>query len=61
MLASHSLDADPHALRRVAWLHRGALRALGDVESVLEEYERESLKRTYARTPAAGRVRTRTG
>jgi lipopolysaccharide transport system ATP-binding protein len=51
VLASHSLDEIRTHCDQVAWLHRGALRALGDVESVLEEYERESLERTYARTP----------
>ncbi len=54
VLASHSLDEIRTHCDQVAWLHRGALRALGDVESVLEEYERESLERTYARTPVGG-------
>jgi lipopolysaccharide transport system ATP-binding protein len=51
VLASHQLDEIRTNCDQVAWLHRGDLRALGDVESVLEEYERESIERTYERTP----------
>jgi lipopolysaccharide transport system ATP-binding protein len=54
VLASHSLDEIRSNCDQVAWLHRGSLRALGDVEAVLEEYERESLERTYERTPVGG-------
>jgi lipopolysaccharide transport system ATP-binding protein len=51
VLASHSLDEIRSACDQVAWLHRGALRALGDVETVLEDYERASIEATYERTP----------
>jgi lipopolysaccharide transport system ATP-binding protein len=51
VLASHSLEEIRSTCDQVAWLHHGALRSLGDVETVLEEYERDSLERTYERTP----------
>jgi lipopolysaccharide transport system ATP-binding protein len=51
VLASHSLDEIRSTCNQVAWLHHGDLRALGDVDAVLEEYERDSIERTYERTP----------
>lgn len=54
VLASHSLDEIRESCDRVAWLHRGDLRALGDTESVLEEYEHAAQERTLERTPVGG-------
>jgi lipopolysaccharide transport system ATP-binding protein len=51
VLASHSLDEVAQTCDQVAWLHRGDLRAIGDVESVLQEYENASQEQTFARTP----------
>ena len=51
LLASHSLDELRSSCDQVVWLHHGSIRALGDVEAVLEEYERESMERTWERTP----------
>ena len=51
VLASHSLDEIADNCEQVAWLHRGDLRALGDADSVIEEYERAAAERTYERTP----------
>lgn len=54
LLASHSLDELRSSCDQVVWLHRGGVRAIGDVEAVLEEYERDSIERTYERTPVGG-------
>ena len=51
VLASHSLDEIADNCEQVAWLHHGDLRALGDVDSVIDEYERASAEATYERTP----------
>ncbi|HYV15653.1 MAG TPA: ABC transporter ATP-binding protein [Conexibacter sp.] len=51
VLASHSLDEVRTTCDQVAWLHHGGVHALGDVETVIEEYERASIERTYERTP----------
>ncbi|HEX5145525.1 MAG TPA: ABC transporter ATP-binding protein [Conexibacter sp.] len=51
LLASHSLDELRTACEQVVWLHRGGVRAIGDVETVLDDYERESIERTWERTP----------
>jgi len=54
LLASHSLDELRANCEHVVWLHRGGVRAFGDVETVLDEYERASIERTYERTPVGG-------
>lgn len=54
LLASHSLDELRANCEQVVWLHRGGVRAIGDVEAVLDEYERASIERTYERTPVGG-------
>jgi lipopolysaccharide transport system ATP-binding protein len=54
LLASHSLDELRSTCDQIVWLHRGGVRAIGDVEAVLEEYERDSIERTYERTPVGG-------
>jgi lipopolysaccharide transport system ATP-binding protein len=51
VLASHSLEEVASNCDQVAWLHHGDLRAIGDVDSVLEEYEQASSQLTYERTP----------
>jgi lipopolysaccharide transport system ATP-binding protein len=51
VLASHALEEITTTCEQVAWLHRGDLRAIGDVESVVEEYENASIEATYERTP----------
>ncbi len=51
LLASHSLDELRATCEQVIWLHHGGLRAVGDADAVLEEYERESIERTWERTP----------
>jgi lipopolysaccharide transport system ATP-binding protein len=60
VLASHSLEEVAENCDQVAWLHRGDLRAIGDVETVVEEYERASLEQTYDRTPV-GSAREESG
>lgn len=54
VLASHSLEEVAENCDQVAWLHRGDLRAIGDVDSVVEEYESASMEQTYERTPVGG-------
>jgi lipopolysaccharide transport system ATP-binding protein len=51
VLASHSDDEIRRGCERVLWLHRGAVRALGPAEEVLERYERAAQEETLARTP----------
>ncbi len=51
VLASHSLEEVASNCDQVAWLHRGDLRAVGDVDTVIEEYEEASSQLTYERTP----------
>jgi lipopolysaccharide transport system ATP-binding protein len=54
VLASHSLDEIASNCEQVVWLHRGTLRAIGDVDAVIEEYETASSEATYERTPVGG-------
>jgi lipopolysaccharide transport system ATP-binding protein len=56
VLASHSLDEIATNCEQVAWLHRGSLRAIGDVDAVIDEYETASAETTYERTPVGGQT-----
>ena len=62
LLASHDLDVVRRTCDRVAWIHRGELRAVGDPLATVEEYQRASHAATLARTSderaAAGRLGT---
>jgi len=51
VLASHSLEELRLHCDRVVWLHRGSVRAEGDVETVLGEYEHAMHRAMLARTP----------
>ncbi len=51
VLASHSAVEIANSCEHVLWLHHGAVRASGDAETVLAEYERSVRDTTMAHTP----------
>lgn len=51
VLASHSMSELREACDQALWLHRGTVRALGDIEEVVEAYETEMHRLMVAATP----------
>jgi lipopolysaccharide transport system ATP-binding protein len=51
VLASHSLDELAETCQQTLWLHHGEVRAYGDTETIVEEYERAVHERTLGATP----------
>ncbi|MDP9285754.1 MAG: ABC transporter ATP-binding protein [Actinomycetota bacterium] len=52
VFASHSLEHVASECDEAIWLHGGALRAQGDVETVVAQYREAMLSSTVQRTPA---------
>jgi lipopolysaccharide transport system ATP-binding protein len=52
LLASHDLDVVRRSCDRVAWIDAGVLRAVGDPNSIVDDYQRSSHEATRAMTPA---------
>lgn len=51
VLASHSVSELREACDQALWLHRGSVRAFGDIEDVVEAYETEMHRSMLAATP----------
>ena len=51
VLASHSMSELREACDQALWLHRGSVRAFGDIDDVVEAYETEMHRSMLAATP----------
>jgi lipopolysaccharide transport system ATP-binding protein len=61
VLASHSMSELREACDQALWLHRGAVRALGPVDEVVEAYEAEMHRVMLAATPVGAPRGSRAG